>query len=162
MNELSKKLAESLERLKHLQDENIVAIQSKLLKRSDRERLVKHGFIKEVLRGWYIPADPDEQPGDSTPWYASYWDFCSAYLEERLGAEWCLSPEQSISLHVGDRTVPVQLLVRSPNARNKPTEFIHNTSVFDVRSQLPEQKNMSRLDNLNIYSLSAALASVST
>ena len=60
--------------------------------------------------------------GESTAWYASFWRFCAAYLEERFGAEWCLSPEQSLSLHAGNWTVPRQLVVRSPGARNKVTE----------------------------------------
>ena len=44
----------------------IIAVQSKMLERTDRERLTKHGFIKEVMRGWYIPSSPDEQQGDVT------------------------------------------------------------------------------------------------
>ncbi|MCJ8314613.1 MAG: hypothetical protein HRU38_20920 [Saccharospirillaceae bacterium] len=51
MKPISVKLAFSLERLKQLQDSGVVAIRSKMLDRSDRERLNKHGFIKEVLRG---------------------------------------------------------------------------------------------------------------
>lgn len=71
-------------------------------------RLLAGGFLKEVIRGWYIPSRPDEAPGDSTAWYASFWDFCAAYLAQRFGTEWCLSPEQSLSLHGGNRTVPAQ------------------------------------------------------
>ena len=56
----------------------IIAVQSKMLERTDRERLAKHYFIKEVIRGWYIPSSPDEQQGDSTAWYTS---FCVAYME---------------------------------------------------------------------------------
>lgn len=96
MNKVSEKLAHSLDKLKQLQDKGVVAVQSKMLERSDRERLTKHGFIHEVMRGWYIPSSPDEQQGDSTAWYTSFWDFCAAYLDERLEQNWCLSPEQSI------------------------------------------------------------------
>jgi hypothetical protein len=42
------------------------------------------------MKGWYIPSRPDEVKGESTAWYASFWRFCAAYLEERFGAKWCL------------------------------------------------------------------------
>lgn len=157
MNQISEKLAYSLEQLKLLQDGGIIAVQSKMLERTDRERLTKHGFIKEVMRGWYIPSSPDEQQGDSTAWYTSFWDFCGAYLDERLGQSWCLSPEQSIQIHIGDKTVPPQLLVRSPKGRNKPTALLHNTSVFDIRSAMPEQGQLTVVDGLRVYSLAASL-----
>lgn len=157
MNPVSQKLAYSLEQLKQLQDQGITALQSKMLERSDRERLSKHGFIREVMRGWYIPTNPDEKMGDSTPWYACFWDFCGAYLNERLNENWCLSPEQSIQLHIGDKTVPRQLLVKSPTGRNKPTNFIHNTSVFDIRSILPKANQLTVVDGIRVYNLAAAL-----
>ncbi|SEA68531.1 Fic family protein [Alkalimonas amylolytica] len=157
MNDVTQKLADSLEQLQLLQDNGAVAIQSKQLSRLHRERLQKYGFIQEVIRGWYIPAMPDEKPGDSTSWYTSYWDFCATYLTERFGSEWCLSPEQSIHLHIGDRTVPQQLLVRSPKGNNKPTTLLHNTSVFDVRLKLPDAGNIETIAGLNVYSLAAAL-----
>ena len=56
MPTLQDKLLESLAVLKRLQDEGIVAIQTKNITRTHRERLVKSGFIKEVMKGWYIPA----------------------------------------------------------------------------------------------------------
>ncbi len=157
MNDISQKLADSLEQLQQLQKSGVVAIQSKKLSRVHRERLLKHGFIREVIRGWYITAMPDEKPGDSTSWYTSFWDFCGAYLSERFGHTWCLSPEQSISLHIGDRTVPQQLLVRSPKGNNKPTAFLHNTSIFDVRLNLPDVEHIENLQGLNVYSLASAL-----
>lgn len=157
VNQVSQKLAYSLEQLKQLQDKGVVALQSKMLERSDRERLSKHGFIREVMRGWYIPSSPDEQAGDSTPWYTSFWDFCAAYLDERLEENWSLSPEQSIQLLIGDKTVPPQLLVRSPKGRNKPTSFIHNTSVFDLRLALPSKNQLTIVDGIRIYSLAAAI-----
>ena len=157
MNEVSQKLANSLEQLRRLQEDGTVAIRSNQLSRLHRERLLKHGFIREVIRGWYIASMPDEKPGDSTSWYTSFWDFCAAYLSARFDAQWCLSPEQSINLHIGDKTVPQQLLVRSPKGNNKPTSFLHNTSVFDVRLNLPVAEDIVSLNGLNVYSLPAAL-----
>ena len=115
----SEKLAESLKVLKDHQDVNgSAAIQARDISRTHRERLVEAGFLKEVMKGWYVPSRPDERPGDSTSWYASYWRFCSSYLTERFGKNWCLSAEQSLLIHGSNMTIPKQLLVRSPAANN--------------------------------------------
>ncbi len=157
MARASEKLAESLEYLKHLQDKGEVAIQSKDLTRTHRERLVKNGFIREVMKGWYIPSRSNERSGDSTSWYTSFWGFCAAYLTERLGEDWCLSAEQSLNLHIGDKTVPAQLLVRSPGGRNKPTNLLYGTSIFDVKYSLPNPGHLETKSGLYLYSLPAAL-----
>jgi hypothetical protein len=70
---------------------------------------VKNGFIEEVIKGWYIPSRPDAVRGESTAWYASFRRFAAAYLEARFRKNWTVSPEQSLSLHAGNRTVPRQL-----------------------------------------------------
>lgn len=151
------KLARSLEALKGLQDRGLVAIRSSDLKRTDRERLVATGFLQAVLKGWYIPSRPDESAGESTAWYASFWDFCASYLNARFGTHWCLSPEQSISLHAGNRTVPLQLLIRSPKGDNKITELPHGTSLFCVRYSMPEQRDIEIINGLCLYGLAPAL-----
>ena len=82
------KLAQSLEILHKLQTANgAAAIRARDLSRTHRERLLANGFLQEVIKGWYIPSRPDEVKGESTAWYASFWRFCAAYLEERFGAE---------------------------------------------------------------------------
>lgn len=153
------KLAESLAVLKKLQDQGIVAIQTKNMTRTHRERLVKNGFIKEVMKGWYIPARPEDPPGESTAWYASFWGFCGDYLESRFGDQWCLSPEHSLSLHGGNWNVPGQLLVRSPKGGNKPVALLHETSILDLRLNLPDGKDMEIRENLRMMTLPAALIS---
>ncbi len=151
------KLVDSLATLKAIQDRGLVAIPASELSRTHRERLLKGGFIQPVMRGWYIQSWPNERPGESTGWYASFWGFCADYLDSRFGENWCLSPEQSIHLHVGNRNVPRQLLVRSPTGGNKPIELLHGTSLFDVRLGLPTQGDMTVKDGLRLYTLPAAL-----
>jgi hypothetical protein len=153
----SEKLAQSLDILRELQQAGTVAIRTSGLTRTHRERLLKNGFIQEVMKGWYIPSRPDEETGDSTAWYASYWNFCAAYLNRRFDDEWCLSPEQSISLHTGNLTVPKQLFVRAPKAQNNVTRFPHETSMFESRSSLPGDENMTDHEGLRILTLPAAL-----
>ncbi len=153
------KLAESLAVLKKLQDESIVAIHTKNMTRTHRERLVKSGFIKEVMKGWYIPALPEEPAGESTAWYASFWGFCGDYLKSRFGNQWCLSPEHSLSIHSGNWNVPEQLLVRTPKGGNKPIFLLHETSIMDVRLKLPDKNDIEIKENLRIMTLPAALIS---
>jgi hypothetical protein len=153
------KLAESLAVLKKLQDQGIVAIQTKNMTRTHRERLVKSGFIKEVMKGWYIPARPEDPAGESTAWYASFWGFCGDYLESRFGDQWCLSPEQSLSIHGGNWNVPGQLLVRSPKGGNKPVALLHEISILDLRLNLPDRNDMEIRENLRMMTLPAALIS---
>ncbi|MBU4318009.1 MAG: hypothetical protein KKF30_12155 [Proteobacteria bacterium] len=142
----NEKLADSLSQLEALQNRGVAAVRSDDLSRTHREPLVKNGFLQEVLRGWYVPVRPDEVAGESTAWYASFWGFCAAYLNARFGDNWCLSPEQSLSLHVGNRNVPRQLLVRAPIAGNNVTKLPFDTSLFDTRAAMPDDGQISEKD----------------
>lgn len=154
----SENLAKSLERLRQLQGENgAAAIRSRDLPRTDRERLLRTGFLREVMKGWYIPSRADEIRGESTAWYASFWKFCAHYLNERFGSNWSLSPEQSLSLHAGNWSVPSQLQVRAPKAGNKVLQLPHGTSMLDVRASLPAKEDNDEIEGLRIFSLEAAL-----
>ncbi|MBW2658328.1 MAG: Fic family protein [Deltaproteobacteria bacterium] len=159
MSTPQEKLAQSLVVLKKLQDKGIVAIYTKNMTRVHRERLVSNGYIKEVIKGWYVHARPDEPAGESTAWYTSFWAFCSDYLKSRFGNKWCLSPEQSLSIHSGNWNVPGQLLVRSPKGGNKPIFLLYETSILDVRLNLPDKQDMTSEDNIQIMTLPAALIS---
>jgi hypothetical protein len=151
------KLAESLEILKTLQSSGVIAFQSTHLTRTHRERLLKAGFIKSVIKGWYIMSRPDEMAGESTAWYTSFWGFCAQYLSQRFGTEWSLSPEQSLKLHAGDTTIPLQLLVRATNAGNSKTEFPHNTSIFETRATFAQGDALVTKDGLRLFSIEDAL-----
>jgi len=154
----SEKLAQSLEVLSRLQrTDGAAAIRSADMSRVDRERLVANGFLQEVMKGWYIPSRPDEVRGESTAWYTSFWRFSATYLQGRFASDWCLSPEQSLTLHGGNWSVPKQLLVRSPRAGNKVINLPHSTSLLDVRAQIPAQGDIADLDCMRGFALEAAL-----
>jgi hypothetical protein len=110
------------------------AVRARDLSCTHRERLIAHGFLHPVLKGWFIPSRPDDATGESTAWYASYWQFCTVHLRERFGTQWSLFPEQSLSLHAGRWTVPRQLMVRAPKTRNAVTKLPHGTYLLDLRS----------------------------
>ncbi len=146
------KLAASLEILRGLR--NKAVIRSSDLTRTHRERLVKQGLLVPVLKGWYLKSRPGKNFEDS------FWEFCAAYLHERFGKNWSLSPEQSIFLHLGKKTSPKQLMVRAPRARNKETLLPFNFSIFETRAALPESGETTIIDNIRVFSLPAALCSI--
>jgi hypothetical protein len=156
------KLAQSLEVLRKLQTaEGAGAIRARDLSRTHRERLLRNGFLQEVIKGWYIPSRPDEVKGESTAWYASFWRFCAAYLEARFGVRWCLSPEQSLSLYAGNWTLPGQLAARSPRAGNKVTKLPHGTSLLELRIALPGVADRKEEAGLRLFSVESALIACS-
>jgi len=151
------KLAKSLEKLKAIQDRGLVAIKASDLTRGHRERLVKNGFIREVIKGWYLVAPHDAQKGDTTFWYSSFWGFCSRYLEDRYGDDYCVSAEQSLMLHAGNNAVPTQLIIRSSKGNNSPTALLFGTSLFVMKSPLPNIAEIEEKHGIRIVNLPASI-----
>lgn len=151
------KLAESLEKLKALQDSGVVGIKADDFTRVHRERLVEHGFIREVVRGWYISSPHDERQGDSTSWFTSFWGFCSRYLEDRYGEDYCISAEQSLVIHAGNHSVPHQLIIRAPKGNNMPTNLLFNTSLFVMKSTLPNKAEIEVKERVRMVNLPSAI-----
>src|SRR3990172_6502493 len=114
----NEKLAASLRVLRKLQRGGRRVFQSRELTRVHRERLLQRGFVREVMKGWLISSGPSDGEGDTTAWYASFWEFCARYCNKRFGGAWHLSPEQSLLLHAENRTVPRQVIVYSPKGTN--------------------------------------------
>jgi hypothetical protein len=157
----NEKLAESLDVLKELQQGNRRVFRSDDLSRVHRERLVENGFLQEVMKGWLISSSPDTQAGESTPWHASFWEFCARYCDERFGELWHLSPEQSLFLH-GERTViPDQLVVHSPKATNNDIELLFGTTLYDLKTaEMPPATALLMRDGLRLFTPAAALVRV--
>jgi fido (protein-threonine AMPylation protein) len=163
MTSPSEKLAQSLEALHAAQQARGAAvIRARDISRTHRERLVANGFLRQVIKGWYIPTRPDEVKGESTAWYACYWAFVTTYFESRFGSLWSLAPEQSLALHSGNWTVPGQLVVRSPRADNKVLPTPHGTSLLSIRSALPVAAEQQRLQALRVFSVESALLACSS
>jgi hypothetical protein len=153
----AERLADSLDELRKLQVDGKVAIQSDELSRTHRERLVANGFLKEVVKGWYIISRPDERPGDTTSWYSNFWHFCSRFLNEKHKENWCISAEQSMQIHAGNWSVPTQLIIKSPEANNFKTELLYETSLFSMRSELPVLKETTIVEGVRMLTLPASL-----
>jgi hypothetical protein len=157
MATLGEKLAESLEILKELQDSGIVAIKANDLSRVHKTRLINNGFIREVIKGWYISAPNDELQGDSTSWFTSFWGFCSRYLDDRYGKDYCISAEQSLKLHSGDNSVPRQLIIRSPKGNNSLTKLLFGTSLLVIKSRISETSEIDIYNGVRIFNLPSSI-----
>jgi hypothetical protein len=155
------KLAGALTALQSLQKSGCRVIQSGELRRLHRERLLEHGFLKEVMKGWLISTSPQARDGDSTPWYASFWEFCARYCNERFGDGWHLSPEQSVMLLADNTVIPRQLVVHSPKGTNHNLELLFGTSLYDLKqAAMPDPADVTVRDGLRLFSPPAALVRI--
>lgn len=151
-------LAKSLLELQKIQNrDKTTVIKGSELSETNLKRLVKNNFLQPVLRGWYIISNPSVMVGDTTMWYASYWNFISKFMASRYETQWILSAEQSLSVYTGSSIVPQQIVVRSPKASNKKTELIANNSIFNLQAELPETISTDNQYGLNLYSLTDAI-----
>jgi Fic family protein len=134
----NEKLALSLEQLKQLQDKGQRVIRSRDLSRTHRERLCKAGYIEEVIKGWYLPARPDISAdtlaGSTAAWFAGMRDFVVGYCDDRFGQHWHLSPDQSLLLRSGERTLPRQLQIWTATGNNQLVSLPHGCSLFIYRA----------------------------
>jgi hypothetical protein len=156
------RLAAGLGALKSLQDRGLRAVPGPELSRTDREALLRAGFLREVIRGWYIPTRPDEAEGDTTAWYASMREFVAGYAQNRFGDDWHLNPEQSLLLRSGDRTVPKQLQIWAPKGANQTVQLLHGCSLFIYRApKLLPSSPVADCGGLRLVELPAALVNAS-
>lgn len=155
-------LAASLAKLEKLQSTGRRVFRSKKdLGRKDRERLVAQGFLREVIKGWLISSSPGTGPGDTTPWYTSFWEFCAAYCNMRFGERWHLSPEQSLLLQAENTVIPNQVIVYTPIGTNNTLTLLFGTSLYDLKQkQMPPDTDLTVKDGLRVFTPAAALVKV--
>lgn len=155
------KLAASLAALEALQKTRRRIFRSGELTRAHRERLVRNGFLREVMKGWLISWSPGAAPGDTTPWVASLWEFCARYCAARFGEEWHLSPEQSLLLHTEHTVIPQQVIVYTPKGTNNTVGLLFGTSLYDLRQkEMPPAADLTERNGLRLFTPEAALIRV--
>lgn len=156
-----RRLAAALTRLKELQDTERMAIASTDLTREQRSALEEAGFIRRVVKGWYLPARPSDAPGDSTAWFAGMRDFIGGYCEARFGAQWHLSPAHSLLLQAGVTALPKQVIVQATEAANKVLELPEHCSlVMYVSRTWPPADALTRVGPLRVLTVPRALVDV--
>ena len=121
-------------------------VTSTSINRADRELLTERGYLQKICKGWYFLSRPGDQPGDSTAWYTTFWDFVSVYLKERLGTNYCLSAGSSIHLHTGGNLIPNQVIALTARGGTVVLKLPHNTSlvVYLDTKNLPRETELVR------------------
>ena len=131
-------------------------------KRLDRERLLKNGFLQQIMPKWLISSSPSAREGDSTPWYVSFWEFCARYCDDRFGIDWYLSAEQSLFLLAEYTVVPKQVVVCSTKGTNNKVDLPFGTSIYDLKQlPMPPAGDLMVRDGLRFFSSAAVLVRVS-
>lgn len=158
MASVQEKLAESLSVLKDYQDShgNMIIKGYSALGETHTKRLLQNGYLQPVIRGWYIPSFPGSE-GDTTVWYASYWQFISAYATSRFGQDWCLSAEESLSYYAGETICPSQLIIRSTKANNNVVQLLHGDTLMDITATIPAEMYVEPRYGIHLYPLAEAL-----
>jgi len=157
-----RRLANALISLKSLQDSELTVLRTSELSRNDREALVEAGFLKPVIKGWYMPSRPGESDGETTAWYASANEFMARYCEERFGTEWCVGADHSIRIHAGNTSLPTQVVVNAPAGGNSVVKLPAGHSILDYRSKdFPAPGNRTAVGGLRAMTLEHALVRVS-
>ena len=155
----NKLLSIALKELHALQEQSSV-FKSSDFSGKNMTYLKKAGYLKPIIRGWYHQSHPADMDGDSTAWYAGYWEFVAKYLDERFGSAYCLNPEISLLLHTQNSIIPKQIVVVTKKGAVGRVTLPHNTSLFTYPEKKAFPKESVRVNGLNVYMLEEALCKV--
>jgi hypothetical protein len=113
------------------------------------------------MKGWLISWSPGAAPGDTTPWFASLWEFCARYCTARFGEAWHLSPEQSLLLHAEQTVLPQHIVIYTPRGTNNTVGLLFGTSLYDLRQKdMPPAADLMERYGLRLFTPEAALIKV--
>lgn len=137
-------------------------IRSSSLSRKHREALVRAGWLRRIIRGWYLLLQPTDGPEASTAWYASVWTFASLYLASRLDDDYCLSAQSSLDLHLGPMLIPQQIIVIAGRGGSTVVNLPEQTSILTYQNSdtLPKPEQVETVRGVRAMSLPLALARV--
>lgn len=152
-------LADALDTASKAAIQNIV--QSRSMKEKQVTLLKKEGYLKPIIRGWYLldadMSNPDS--GTSVLWHESYWAFIDQYLKEHLGDDYIVSAEQSLDLHTGCNVLPAQLLIGNTRKVNRVIQLPRSLSLsLFTATQTPQAPPLH--EGVRIHSLESALLKV--
>jgi fido (protein-threonine AMPylation protein) len=115
----------------------------------------------EVIKGWLISSSPETGPGETTAWFASFWEFCARYCTARFGDQWHLSPEQSLLLNAENTVIPNQIIIYTPKGTNNTIQLLFGTSIYDLKQkQMPGEVELTERNGLRLFTPEAALTRV--
>ncbi len=133
------KLVRALTELHQVLGSQSVVVRGRQLKNATRILLLEHGYLREILKGWYFVADPLAEPGDTTPFIANYWEYLAGYLNERFGQKYCLTAEHSLLRQAQHNVVPKQVNVMLAIKQSQIQElaFGHTIALYPGGKSFP-------------------------
>lgn len=154
-----RRLAEALKQLQDLQGRGLAVLRTGELQRRHREALLTAGFLRPVIKGWYMSSSPNERDGDTTSWYMHAVEFIGRYCDSRFNDQWCVSADYSVRLHAGDSNLPQQVVVNAPQGQNTPIQLRATHTLLDYRAKdFPPASEMTKIGHLRAMKLEHALA----
>ncbi|MBA2669608.1 MAG: Fic family protein [Gemmatimonadetes bacterium] len=156
-----RRLADALRTLKQRQDQGQVVFRSVDFDRREREALMGAGFLRLVVKGWYLASRPGDAPGDATPWFTAMRDFVAGYCNARFGDAWHVSPAYSVLVHAGATARPERVTVHSPKGNNTVLDLPAGCSLIDYQAKdFPPADQIEVRGGLRVLPLPMALVRV--
>lgn len=148
------KLAKALTELHAVLGSEQGVVRGKQIKNSTRLLLLERGYLREILKGWYFVSDPLAEPGDTTPFYANYWEYLASYLTERFGTDYCLTAEHSLLRHAQHNVVPKQVNVMLAVNQSQAQElaFGHSVALYPGGKSFPVPADQESLMGIRCMS----------
>jgi fido (protein-threonine AMPylation protein) len=153
-------MADALRALKRLQDKHHGVVESKDIADEHRALLLETGFLRPVMKGWYICSNPADGDGDTTVWYGSFWAFASGYLAKRYAKRYCLNPDASLLLQTGNTTVPRQVTAVSKDGGTSVVKLPFETSILIYPDERKVPKTRGEVRGLQVWPVAEALCQV--
>lgn len=158
-----RRLAVALKALKAFQGRGRSVLRTTDLPRPQREALERAGFLRRIVKGWYMSSRPGEASGESTPWYAAMTEFVRRYCDQRFGREWHVSADYALLLHAGRTVLPKQVVVHAPKAKNGTLALPEGCSLFDYQAKdyAAAKSAVEEIRGVRALNIAAALIRVS-
>lgn len=158
----NQRLAEALAEVSKSAMGNIV--HSKNVKPKQQALLVKNGYLKKIIKGWYL-FDADiitQKAGESALWYESIWSFLGQYLSFRFDDRYWLSSEASLDIHTDNNSMPAQIVVfvEFESGTEDITKLPNDMSLLITRSKTKPER-LVEYRGVKAHPLESALANSS-
>jgi hypothetical protein len=148
-------IADSLNKAKRQARDGI--LRSSDLSATDRTRLISGGWLKRIVRGYYVLGTPGRE-GESGVWYGhDFRSFARLYMADRFGKRYCLSAKDSIEVHIGEPALSGQIVVNTRNQSAK-VDLPFKSSILVIPGYLPDV--VEEADGLRVMTLAEALCRV--
>ena len=144
------KLKAALAELQGVLGSELGVIRGPEIRATTRRLLQGHGYLREILKGWYFVSDPSAAEGDTTPFYVNFWEYLARYLEERFGTGYVLTPEHSLLRHARYTAIPKSVNVAVSNNLTQHVKLLyeHSLMIYPGSAQYFNPEHQTVVDSL--------------